>query len=64
VAPTAVYATNLEDFARDGYAVVDETNVSNEFEGCDYDKRYALDNGLVFVCQTYSFTPTAIDPRC
>ena len=33
-----------------------ETNISDEFEGCDYDKRYELDNGLIFVCNTYSYS--------
>lgn len=33
-----------------------ETYISDEFEGCDYDKRYELDNGLVFVCSTYSYS--------
>ena len=32
------------------------TNVVEEFEGCDFDRQYALDNGLIFVCQTYSYS--------
>ena len=32
------------------------TQVSGEFDGCDYDKTYILDNGLLFVCRTYSYT--------
>ncbi len=31
------------------------TNVSDEFEGCDYDKVYKLDNGLLFQCSTYNY---------
>lgn len=33
-----------------------ETNISGDFQGCDYDKTYKLDNGLVFVCSTYSYS--------
>jgi len=33
-----------------------ETNISGDFEGCDFDKIYKLDNGLVFVCNTYSYS--------
>ena len=35
---------------------ITRTNVSDEFEGCDWDKRYNLDNGLIFVCSTYSYS--------
>lgn len=44
----------LNAFILDGSVV--KTNVSEEFEGCDYDKRIRLDNGLIFVCSTYSYT--------
>jgi len=43
----------------DGYlhnGSVINTQVSNDFEGCDYDKRYELLNGLIFVCSTYSYS--------
>ena len=33
-----------------------KTNISDEFEGCDFDKTYRLDNGLIFECRTYSFS--------
>ena len=32
------------------------TQVADEFEGCDFDKRYELLNGLIFVCSTYSYS--------
>jgi len=32
------------------------THISDEFEGCDFDRQYSLDNGLVFSCMTYSYT--------
>ena len=33
-----------------------ETQVSDAFEGCDFDKRIKFLNGLTFVCSTYSYT--------
>ena len=32
------------------------TQVTDEFEGCDFDKRYEFLNGLIFVCSTYSYS--------
>ena len=54
--PTLVTAADLEELAREGYAVVMETRVDGEFEGCDFDKVIPLTNGLVFVCRTYSYS--------
>lgn len=31
------------------------THVSDDFEGCDYDKVYNLDNGLLFQCMSYHY---------
>jgi hypothetical protein len=57
VAATSVaHAEDLDDLARDGYGVIDETNVDGEFEGCDFDKRIPLTNGLIFVCSEYSYS--------
>lgn len=60
----AAMAGGLEDLAREGYAVVLETEVDGEFEGCDFDKRIPLQNGMVFVCSeynyTYSYTPEVL----
>src|SRR5262245_29663567 len=49
-------ASDLEDLARDGYAVVEETRVFGEFEGCDFYKRIPLMNGHTFVCSAYSYS--------
>lgn len=49
-------ASDLEDLARDGYAVVEETQVDGDFEGCEFDKPIPLVNGLVFVCAEYSYS--------
>jgi hypothetical protein len=39
LAELPVLATDLEEVAREGYAVIAETRVEGEFEGCDFDKR-------------------------
>lgn len=39
---------------RDGSVM--KTTVSSEFEGCDFDRRISFDNGLIFVCDSYSYT--------
>jgi hypothetical protein len=53
---SAAAASDLEDLAKDGYAVIEEAQVDGKFEGCDFDRRIKLTNGLVFVCQTYSYS--------
>jgi hypothetical protein len=53
---SAVYGGDLEDLAREGYAVVEETQVDGEFEGCEFDKRIPFMNGLIFVCSEYSYS--------
>jgi hypothetical protein len=50
------YASDLEDLAEDGYAVIEKTQVDGEFEGCDFEKRVPLTNGLIFVCSEYSYS--------
>lgn len=32
------------------------TRVSDEFDGCDFGKIYNFDNGLIFECNTYSYS--------
>lgn len=49
-------ASELEDRAREGYAVAEQTQVDGDFEGCDFDKHIPLTNGLVFVCSGYSYS--------
>lgn len=50
-----VLANDFEELCKDGYAVVLQTNISDDFEGCDYDKYYKLDNGMVFKCNSYHY---------
>lgn len=49
-------ASDLEDLAKDGYGVIDETSVTdNSFNGCEHGKIIAFDNGLKFKCSEYSY---------
>ena len=48
--------SDWEDLAKDGWAVVQSTQVDGDFEGCEYDKRIPLMNGLIFVCQEYGYS--------
>jgi hypothetical protein len=50
------YASDLEELARQGYAVVAETQVDGDFEGCDFDKHIPLMNTLIFVCSEYNYS--------
>jgi len=50
------HASDLEDLARDGYAVIEETSVDGEFEGCEHGKQIPLTNNLIFVCSEYSYS--------
>ena len=51
-----VLAAGWEELYKDGYAIVAETRVDGEFEGCDFFKEVQLMNGLVFVCSEYKYT--------
>jgi hypothetical protein len=53
--PLFACSEDIEDLCKDGYAVILETNISDDFEGCDYDKCYKLDNGAIFKCNHYSY---------
>ncbi len=50
------FAIDFEDLCKDGYAVVLKTYISGEFNGCDYDKHYKLDNGSIFECKAYNYS--------
>lgn len=52
----SVLAEELEDLCKNGYGVILETSVTDDFEGCEYDKYYKLDNGLTFKCEEYSYS--------
>ncbi len=33
-----------------------KTNINDEFNGCDYGKRYVLDNDLILECKSYKYS--------
>lgn len=53
--PQMAAAGELERLAERGYGVLEETSVSGDFEGCDYDKVIKFVNGMFFRCQTYRY---------
>ncbi|MEJ2060476.1 MAG: hypothetical protein P8Y64_08315 [Gammaproteobacteria bacterium] len=48
--------SDLEDLARDGYAVIEKTQVDGDFDGCDFGRRIPLMDGLIFVCSGYGYS--------
>ncbi|MGL1921582.1 MAG: hypothetical protein OCD03_11210 [Hyphomicrobiales bacterium] len=44
----------IDAFLHDGS--VTETQVEDDFEGCDFDKRIKFMNGLTFVCSAYRYS--------
>jgi hypothetical protein len=48
-------ASTLEELARQGFGVVEDTQVSGEFQGCEFGRRIAFTDGLLFVCGGYSY---------
>jgi hypothetical protein len=42
ISATIIKATDLEDLAKEGYAVFEETEVDGEFEGCDQWQTYSI----------------------
>ncbi len=53
---------DLENLAKQGYAVVAETKVDGDFEGCEYDKIINLKNNLLFECKV-SRIGIGLNPR-
>jgi hypothetical protein len=52
---TAIHAKISINSDLEGYTIEKVTHVSDEFEGCDYDKKIVLDNGWVLTCNTYHY---------
>lgn len=53
----SVVALDADDFSElVGFTIVATTNVTGDFEGADFDKQVALDNGMIFTFSTYSYT--------
>jgi hypothetical protein len=55
--PTASLAIDASDFSGlEGWTVAAVTQVRDEFEGCDFDRRIRFINGWVLTCSTYSYS--------
>jgi hypothetical protein len=55
--PTASFALDASDFSGlEGWTVAAVTQVRDEFEGCDFDRRIRFTNGWVLTCGTYSYS--------
>lgn len=53
----SVQALDASDFNElVGWTVIETTQVEDEFEGCDFDKKVSLMNGWVLTCSTYSYS--------
>lgn len=50
----AIDASDFDDLL--GYTIVAVTQVQDEFEGCDHDKRIRFDNGWTLTCAEYSYS--------
>jgi hypothetical protein len=50
----AIDASDFDDLV--GYTIVAVTQVNDEFEGCDHDKRIRFDNGWTLTCSEYSYS--------
>lgn len=50
----------LDAYLHDGSVI--NTQVVDEFEGCEWDKRIDFLNGLTFVCASYSYTYSYMPP--
>lgn len=50
----ALDASDFDDLV--GWTVLETTQVKDDFEGCDFDKRIRFMNGWVLTCSTYSYS--------
>jgi hypothetical protein len=55
--PKPSFALDASDFSGlEGWTVAAVTQVRNEFEGCDFDRRIRFTNGWLLTCGTYSYS--------
>jgi hypothetical protein len=52
---SSAVASELESLCKKGYGVIEETVVSSDFKGCEYNTIIAFENGLGFKCSGYSY---------
>ena len=51
----SVAGRSIDSLKMEGWVVVYQTTVSDEFKGCDYDLLNPLDGGYIFVCREYNY---------
>jgi hypothetical protein len=57
LAGSSAHAIDASDFSGlEGWTVAAVTNVRDDFEGCDFDKRIRFDNGWTLTCSEYSYS--------
>lgn len=56
------FSEDLESLSKEGYRIVDETNVVGQFKGCDARTSLIFTNGKVFICSTYAYSFAAYMP--
>ncbi len=52
---SAAEASDLEKLAKQGYGVVETTQVNGEYNGCEFNKQIPLTDGLLFQCNSYDY---------
>lgn len=52
---TSTLAESKNALEEEGWVVAARGTVSDDFEGCDYDRPVPLDEGFIFVCSEYSY---------
>jgi len=53
--PGLSHSSDLATLAKEGYAVVEETRVVGDYQGCTASSSLRFTNGKVFVCGTFGF---------
>ena len=63
--PVLSLAADIESLAKEGYAVVEETNIAGnyEYDGCTAKGPVRLANGKVFVCTTFGYDNNQYMPK-
>jgi hypothetical protein len=59
---TPAFADDYEDLIKEGYGALAVTSVQGEFNGCDFNRKIPLENGMTFVCSSYAYH-YAYDPE-
>jgi hypothetical protein len=53
--PSVAGANDLDKLARQGFAVVEQTWVDGDYEGCEFNRILPFEDGLALRCTSYSY---------